>query len=415
MRRISVLFFVLAFAFSGHAQNIYKKTHYSHPWKVHEIAKDFELLDVWEFPILADKTRNQDFSFFLKVMQQPPKQYAHRFFSIRYLIARSLIFLRVYLGEMFGLDKNINSLPIPGCRENSIKDRLSVEDRKRSLAESSEEGAPNKGIWRTVYLYENEMLTELSNDTVHALMHFGWVHKSGNYFTAQLAVYAKLRGNLGKFYMKLIMPFRQLIIYPTMMEDVNNKWEEYNKIGQQQSIEEWEKQTFIKQPPEKVMDAAGIIPGMIIGEVGAGRGRFTIHLARRVGPKGKILANDIDGEGLAYLRERCQRAGIINVETILGEVDDPNFPIEALDMVFMVWTYHFFDQPITMLKKLLPTLKPGGTIVLVEPDPIRGPGGSDHGISPERMRRDAAQAGFEVVRIEDFLPEDLIFILKIRD
>ncbi len=186
-------------------------------------------------------------------------------------------------------------------------------------------------------------------------------------------------------------------------------------IGQQQSIEEWEKKTFVKQPPEKVMDAAGIKPGMIIGEVGAGRGRFTMHLARRVGTKGKILANDIDAEGLAYLRERCQRAGINNVKTILGKVDDPRFPEGALDMIFMVWTYHFFDQPITMLKKLLPTLKPGGTIVLVEPDPIRGPGGSDHGISPERMRKDAAQAGFEVVRIENFLPEDLIFILIIRD
>jgi SAM-dependent methyltransferase len=185
-------------------------------------------------------------------------------------------------------------------------------------------------------------------------------------------------------------------------------------IGQQQSIEEWEKQTFLKQPPGKVMDAAGIKPGMIIGEVGAGRGRFTMHLARRVGTEGKILANDIDADGLAYLRERCQRAGITNVETILGEVDDPRFPEESLDMVFMVWTYHYFDQPITMLKKLIPALKSGGTVVLVEPDPIRGPGGSDHGISPERMRRDAAQAGLEVVRIEDFLPWDLIFILKVR-
>ena len=81
------------------------------------------------------------------------------------------------------------------------------------------------------------------------------------------------------------------------------------------------------------MDAAGIKPGMIIGEVGAGRGRFTMHLARRVGPKGKILANDIDAEGLSYLRERCLRTGISNVETILGEVDDPHFPNEALDMV----------------------------------------------------------------------------------
>ena len=220
---------------------------------------------------------------------------------------------------------------------------------------------------------------------------------------------------MGKLYMQLIMPFRQVIVYPTMMEEVKKRWDAYNKIAQQQRIEAWEKQTFINQPPDKVMDAAGIAPGMIIGEVGAGRGRFTMHLARRVGAKGKILANDIDTEGLAYLRDRCKRAGVTNVETILGEVDDPKLPEGALDVVFMVWTYHFFDQPIAMLKKLIPALKPGGFMVLVEPDPIRGPGGSDHGISPERMRRDAAQAGFKVVRIEDFLPEDLIFILKIRN
>jgi SAM-dependent methyltransferase len=184
--------------------------------------------------------------------------------------------------------------------------------------------------------------------------------------------------------------------------------------GQQQSVEEWEKQTFERQPPEKVMDAAGIKPGMVIGEVGAGRGRFTLHLARRVGNRGKILANDIDEESLAYLRERCQREDIRNVEIILGEIDDPLLPEGTLDMVFMVWTYHFLDEPVAMLKKLLPTLKSGGTIVLVEPDPIRGPGGEDHGISPERMRREAEQAGFELVRIEDFLPWDLMFVLKIR-
>ena len=182
--------------------------------------------------------------------------------------------------------------------------------------------------------------------------------------------------------------------------------------GQQQSVEEWEKTTFERQPPEKVMDAAGIEPGMVVGEVGAGRGRFTMFLARRVGKTGKILANDIDADGLAYLRERCQREGIRNVEIILGEADDPHFPAGALDMVFMVWTYHFFDQPVAMLRKLLPALKPGGTMVLVEPDPVRGPGGEDHGISPERMRREAKLAGFDVVRIEDFLPWDLIFVLK---
>ena len=229
MRRILFIVFSLVFVFSGYAQNSLTKTHHSHPWKVHEIAKDFKLLDVWEFPILADKTRNQDFSLFLKIMKQPPKNSIAGFFSIRHLAARFLVSLRVYMGEMFELDKNINSLPIPGCKESSLRERLSDEDLKKSLSASAGEGAQTEGIWRTVYLYENEMLTEHSNDTVHVLMHFCWVQKSGNYFTAQLAVYAKPRGNLGEFYMKLIMPFRHVIVYPAMMEEVKKRWGAHNK------------------------------------------------------------------------------------------------------------------------------------------------------------------------------------------
>ena len=83
-------------------------------------------------------------------------------------------------------------------------------------------------------------------------------------------------------------------------------------------------------------------------------------------------------------------------------------------MAFMVWTYHFVDQPVAILKNLLPALKPGGTVVLVEPDPVRGPGGSDHGIAPERMRKDAEETGFELVRTETFLAEDNIFILRVK-
>lgn len=227
MRRAYIFIFFLAIVFFAQAQNIDKKTHYSHPWKVHEIAKDFELLDVWEFPILADKTKNQDFSLFLKVMQQPSKPSVRSYFSIKPLFARFLVLLRVVLGEIFGLDKNVNSLPIPGCNETSLKERLSFEDQKRSLEESIEEGAPDEGSWRTVYLYANEILIELSNDTVHALMHAGWIHKSENYYTAQLAVYAKSRGILGEFYMKLIMPFRHMIVYPVFLEEVKERWEKH--------------------------------------------------------------------------------------------------------------------------------------------------------------------------------------------
>jgi len=183
---------------------------------------------------------------------------------------------------------------------------------------------------------------------------------------------------------------------------------------QTQSLEAWEAKTFVKQPPEVVMDTAGIKPGMVIGEVGAGRGRFTLFLAKRVGPTGRILANDIDSAGLDVLRERCRKAGLLNVETILGKDDDPLFPRASLDMAFMVWTYHFFDKPVAMLKSLIPALKPGATVVMVEPDPVRGPGGVDHGVSVERMKREAAEAGFVLIRAETFLPEDTIFILRLK-
>lgn len=241
MKKIFVILFLLVLNLHAHPENISanysnklqeinNKSHYSQPWKVHEIAQDFMLLDVWEYPILADNSRDQDFLFFLKMIKKPPADKVNRSVSIKFLAAGFLISLRMCLGKILGLDKNINTLPIPGCQETSIKERLSMEDLKRSLAllELGISDSDNE-TWRVVYLYEDEMLTELSIDFVHVLMHLGWVHKSGNFFTAQLAVYAKPRGMIGNLYMKLIMSFRRFIIYPALMENVKNTWEFYNK------------------------------------------------------------------------------------------------------------------------------------------------------------------------------------------
>ena len=240
MRRRCVLFFLLVLAPVAQTERISSanslelpqesnQSHYSQPWKVHEIAQDFELLDVWELPILADSSRGQDFLFFLRMMQQPPPENVNRFASVKLLAARWLVSLRMFLGEVLDLDKNLNTLPIPGSQETSLKDRLSIEDLKRSI-DLSELGIADSDsdVWRIVYLYEDEMLTELSIDFAHALMHLGWVRKSGNYFTARLAVYAKPRGVLGNCYLKLIMPFRRAVIYPSLMENVKNIWEHNN-------------------------------------------------------------------------------------------------------------------------------------------------------------------------------------------
>ena len=216
--------------FSHKPQKTNTGLHYSQPWKVHEIAQDFRLLDVWEYPILADSSKDQDFLFFLRMILDPPKDMIDRSDSINSQAARLLVSLRVVLGKIFGWDKNINTLPIPGCKESSLKERLSMEDRKRGLA-LSKLGISDSDIepWRIVYLYEDEMAVELSIDLVHVLMHLGWVHKSGNFFTPQLAVYAKPRGMLGFLYVQSIMPFRRTLIYPALMENAKYSWEIYIK------------------------------------------------------------------------------------------------------------------------------------------------------------------------------------------
>ena len=183
-----------------------------------------------------------------------------------------------------------------------------------------------------------------------------------------------------------------------------------------QTTEYGEAGTNERRPPGRIMDAIGLKPGMVIGEMGAGRGRLTVHLAARVGPTGKVYANDIDAGGLAYIRERCERDGIANVETILGRVDDPLFPRDALDLVFMVLTYHHLSRPVDMLKNIALGLKAGATVVVVDPDPVKDSDRrGNESTSREEIERDAAAAGFEIAGHETFLRRDNIFILKLKE
>ena len=161
------------------------------------------------------------------------------------------------------------------------------------------------------------------------------------------------------------------------------------------------------------MNAIGVKPGMVIGEIGAGRGRYTVHLAQRVGDTGKVLANDIDANALAYLRERLKRNRITNVATILGREDHPLFPPHSLDMAIMVWVYHHLEQPVAMLKNLAPSLKASAPVVILDPDPDQeGELDSPRPSSKERVASEAREAGFELVRIDTFLPRDVIYILR---
>jgi len=166
------------------------------------------------------------------------------------------------------------------------------------------------------------------------------------------------------------------------------------------------------QPPGVVMDLLGIRPGLVIGEVGAGRGRVTVHVADRVGDKGRVYANDIDAEALAYLKERCSRLGLSNVEIVPGLADNARLPVNKLDLVLMTWVYHHVDQRVPLLKSLMPSLRPWGFVALVEPTPATTESGL-RALTRESVAEEAREAGFRLdTVIEGRLKSDNIFVLR---
>lgn len=169
------------------------------------------------------------------------------------------------------------------------------------------------------------------------------------------------------------------------------------------------------EQPDKVMDTAGVQPGMVIGEVGAGHGYFTFHLSRRVGDQGKIYANDIVRRKLVYIDRECHKSGIDNIETILGEVENPLFPESQLDMVFMVNVFHDLEKPVELLNNLAPALKPKATVVIVDRDPEKFSDSSGHFLTQEAILEKIKESVFELVRIETFLPQHNIYILSLKE
>jgi len=167
------------------------------------------------------------------------------------------------------------------------------------------------------------------------------------------------------------------------------------------------------QQPEKVLEVIGIKPGMVIGEPGAGSGYYTFRLARKVGPTGKIYANDIVEKELNHIKKRVKKEGFTNIVTIKGEIEDPLFPVNELDMVFMSYVLHDLERPAAFLKNLRSYLKPGTPLVILEQSPEKT-GDKWHFWKKEKILKTLKEAGYRLERTETFLPKDNIYFFYMK-
>jgi len=152
------------------------------------------------------------------------------------------------------------------------------------------------------------------------------------------------------------------------------------------------------------MDHLGIGEGSIVADLGAGGGWFTIRLARRVGPNGRVYAQDIQPEMIGAIQRRVEREGLNNVATVRGTSLDPNLP-KPVDVVLIVDTYYEMDDPQALLRNVRKSLKSGGRVGIVEfTKNGHGPGRPmEERVDPERVIRDAEAAGLRLASRGDFL------------
>jgi len=169
-----------------------------------------------------------------------------------------------------------------------------------------------------------------------------------------------------------------------------------------------------EEDPDKALDLLSIRPGMTVADVGAGTGYMSLRMAHRVGPTGKVYANDIQPRMLEKLRANSQREKLNNVETVLGTDTDPKLPAGQMDLVLLVDVYHEFSHPQAMLDRIRESLKPDGRLVLLEyrkEDP-KIPIRIEHKMTVAEAKTEVEAEGYRLADVIEKLPRQHILIFR---
>lgn len=184
--------------------------HTSRPWRIHEFTRDFGLEDVWALPTPGGP---DDFPRLVRLMASGGRSQGG---SSR--AARTLWAFRWKVGELLGWDRQNTG---PGFGVPTLRDRLPA-DLREAPSGPDFDALP----FTSLYQLEDEFAAEIVNQTVHGLMHLGWVPDGKGGYRGQMAVYVRPNGLLGAAYMAAIKPFRYAIVYPAMMRQIGQGWRE---------------------------------------------------------------------------------------------------------------------------------------------------------------------------------------------
>jgi hypothetical protein len=206
----------------GNEMRLPNTAHTSRPWRIHELAPDFRLEDVWALPTPGGP---DDFPRLVRLgatddpreLNAQGKYVGDGSRGIVSRVSRALFELRWKLGELLGWDDRDSGV---GRRVATLRDRLPADLR------DAPRGPDLRSVPMTsLYLTEDEWAAEMANRTVHSVMHIGWVPDGTGGYRGQMAVLVKPNGRFGAAYMAAIKPFRHLVIYPALMRSLERDWQ----------------------------------------------------------------------------------------------------------------------------------------------------------------------------------------------
>ncbi len=169
-----------------------------------------------------------------------------------------------------------------------------------------------------------------------------------------------------------------------------------------------------EENPDLAVSLLGIKTGMVVADIGAGVGYYSVRFAAKVGPAGKVFATDLQPEMLRLMGKRLEREKITNIEPVLGSETESKLPDQSVDMVVLVDVYHEFSEPRKMLASIRQALKPNGRLVLLEfrkEDP-KVPIREEHKMSVAVVKQELAADGFTLDKLVTDLPWQHILFFK---
>jgi len=184
-----------------------QSAHTDRPWRIHEIAPEFTVEDVWALPTpggAGELPRLVKAVFGSSFPDEAP------------FIVRFLWEARWKIGRLFGWDDKAGGL---GARVASLRDRLPDE-----LRTASSDCVVSTAPFSPIYQHDDEFAAELANRTVHTVMHLGWVPDGAGGYRGQMAVLVKPNGRLGSLYMAGIDPLRRYVVYPALLRQIERQW-----------------------------------------------------------------------------------------------------------------------------------------------------------------------------------------------